>query len=108
MREVLAVLAIRVFPPIVNIIVTTPFGFVSVAANANTIFVVVYVIVSSITKCVTITVLQPGPTATDFFNRAGMEHTKVGSEGKFTNDPAEVAKQGYEALMDGKDHIFAE
>jgi uncharacterized protein len=57
---------------------------------------------------VSITVLQPGPTATDFFHRAGMDHTKVGSEGKFDNDPAEVAKQGFQALMDGKDHIFAE
>jgi uncharacterized protein len=55
-----------------------------------------------------ITVLQPGPTNTDFFHRAGMDNTKVGSEGKYTNDPAEVAKQGFEALMDGKDHIFAE
>ena len=55
-----------------------------------------------------ITVLQPGPTNTDFFHRAGMDHTKVGSEGKYTNDPAEVAKQGFQALMDGKDHIFAE
>ncbi len=57
---------------------------------------------------VTISVLQPGPTATDFFHRAGMDHTKVGSEGKFSNDPAEVAHQGFKALMDGKDHIFAE
>jgi len=57
---------------------------------------------------VTISVLQPGPTATDFFHRAGMDHTKVGSEGKFDNDAAEVAKQGFQALMDGKDHVFSE
>jgi short-subunit dehydrogenase len=57
---------------------------------------------------VTISVLQPGPTATDFFHRAGMDHTKVGSEGKFDNDPAEVAKQGFQALMDRKDHVFSE
>lgn len=57
---------------------------------------------------VTVSVLQPGPTATDFFHRAGMDHTKVGSEGKFDNDPAEVAKQGFQALMDGKDHVFSE
>jgi short-subunit dehydrogenase len=37
-----------------------------------------------------------------------MDHTKVGSEGKYTNDPAAVAKQGFEAVMDNKDHIFAE
>lgn len=51
---------------------------------------------------------SPGPTNTDFFHRAGMDQTKVGSEGKYTNDPAEVARQGYQALMDGKDHIFSE
>jgi uncharacterized protein len=45
--------------------------------------------------------------ARTFFHRAGMDDTKVGSEGKYTNDPREVAKQGYEALMAGKDHIFA-
>lgn len=56
---------------------------------------------------VTVTVLQPGPTNTNFFHRAGMDHTKLGTEGKYTNDPREVAEQGYEALMSGKDHIFA-
>lgn len=55
-----------------------------------------------------ITALQPGPTNTNFFHRAGMDHTRVGSEGKYTNDPAKVAKQGYEALMANKDHVFAE
>jgi short-subunit dehydrogenase len=56
---------------------------------------------------VTITALQPGPTNTNFFHRAGMDDTKVGSEGKYTNDPRDVARQGFEALMAGKDHIFA-
>jgi uncharacterized protein len=56
---------------------------------------------------VTVTALQPGPTNTEFFQRAGMENTKVGSEGKYTNDPREVAEQGYEALMAGEDHVFA-
>jgi uncharacterized protein len=54
---------------------------------------------------VTITVLQPGATDTNFFRRAGMEDTKVGAGKK--DDPAEVAKQGFEALMAGKDHIVA-
>ena len=30
---------------------------------------------------VNVTALQPGPTDTDFFHRAGMDNTKVGSEG---------------------------
>ena len=56
---------------------------------------------------VTVTALQPGPTNTNFFHRAGLDNTEVGSEGKFQNDPAEVARQGYEALMAGKDHVFS-
>ncbi len=56
---------------------------------------------------VTVTALQPGPTDTNFFHRAGMDDTEVGSEGKYTNDPSEVAQQGYEALMEGKDHIYS-
>jgi uncharacterized protein len=51
--------------------------------------------------------LQPGLTDTDFFHRAGMDNTKVGSEGKKESTPAEVAKQGIEALLEGKDHVYA-
>ena len=54
---------------------------------------------------VTITALQPGPTETNFFTRAGLEDTKVGQDKK--DDPAEVARQGFEALMAGKDHVVA-
>ncbi len=56
---------------------------------------------------VTVTALQPGPTDTDFFHRAGMDNTQVGSEGKSESDPADVARQGLDALFDGKDHIYA-
>ena len=56
---------------------------------------------------VTVTALQPGPTDTDFFHRAGMDNTKVGSEGKSESQPDEVAKQGIEALLAGKDHVYA-
>jgi uncharacterized protein len=54
---------------------------------------------------ITITSLMPGPTATDFFRRADMLDTKVGSDP--TDDPAKVAKQGFDALMKGKDKILA-
>jgi short-subunit dehydrogenase len=54
---------------------------------------------------VTITTLMPGPTETDFFCRAGAEDTKLGASEK--DDPADVAREGYEALMDGKDHVVA-
>lgn len=56
---------------------------------------------------VTVTALQPGPTDTDFFHRAGMDNTQVGSEGKSESQPDDVAKQGIEALLDGKDHVYA-
>lgn len=54
---------------------------------------------------VTVTALMPGPTDTNFFHRAEMDDTKVGASEK--DDPAEVAKQGFEALMAGKDDIVA-
>lgn len=54
---------------------------------------------------VTVTSLMPGPTDTNFFQRAGMDDTKVGASKK--DDPAEVAKQGFEALMAGKDAVIA-
>ena len=54
---------------------------------------------------VTITALQPGPTETDFFHRAGMDDTRVGASSK--DDPAQVAEQGFAALMAGKDHVIA-
>jgi uncharacterized protein len=54
---------------------------------------------------VTVTSLQPGPTDTNFFERAGMQDTKVAVDEK--DDPAEVARQGFEAMMAGKDHVVA-
>jgi short-subunit dehydrogenase len=56
---------------------------------------------------VTVTALQPGPTDTDFFHRAGMDDTKVGSEGKSESQSDDVARQGIEALLAGKDHVYA-
>ena len=53
---------------------------------------------------VTVTSLMPGPTETNFFHRAGMDDTKIGaSDGK--DDPAEVARLGFEALMAGKEQV---
>ncbi len=54
---------------------------------------------------VTVTALMPGPTDTNFFHRAGMDDTKAGAGEK--DDPALVAKQGFEALMAGKDAVIA-
>jgi short-subunit dehydrogenase len=54
---------------------------------------------------VTVTALQPGGTDTEFWTRSGAEQqdTKV-TDTKF-DDPAEVAREGYDALMAGKDHV---
>jgi uncharacterized protein len=54
---------------------------------------------------VTVTSLMPGPTDTEFFDRAGMEDTKVATGPK--DDPDDVAADGFEALMAGKDHVVA-
>jgi len=56
---------------------------------------------------ISVTALQPGPTNTDFFRRADMENTEVGSEGKFESEPEDVARRGIEALLEGKDHVYA-
>lgn len=56
-------------------------------------------------KGVAVTALMPGPIETNFFHRANMDDTKIGAGKK--DDPAEVARQGFQALMAGKDHILA-
>jgi uncharacterized protein len=54
---------------------------------------------------VTITSLMPGPTDTEFFERADMLDTKVGSDGK--DDPADVARDGFDALMAGEERVVS-
>lgn len=56
---------------------------------------------------VTVTALKPGATDTEFFERAGMQDTEVGSKGKTANDPADVAQQGFDAMMKGEAEVFA-
>jgi len=55
---------------------------------------------------VTITALQPGATDTDFFNKAGAENSKVVQDGEL-GDPADVAKDGYDAMMAGESKIVS-
>ncbi|KAA0940043.1 SDR family NAD(P)-dependent oxidoreductase [Streptomyces apricus] len=54
---------------------------------------------------ITVTSLMPGPTETDFFHRADMDDTKIGQQKK--DDPAQVARQGLDALFAGKDKLVA-
>jgi short-subunit dehydrogenase len=56
---------------------------------------------------ISVTALQPGPTDTDFFHRAGMDDTEVGQKGKSESQPDDVARQGIDALLAGKDHVYA-
>jgi len=54
---------------------------------------------------VTVSCLMPGPTETQFFQRADLMDTKVGTEKK---QPAEeVAKVGFEAMMSGDAAVIA-
>ena len=54
---------------------------------------------------VTVTCLMPGATDTEFFARADMLDTKVGTQEK--DDPAEVARNGFEAMMAGEGHVVS-
>ena len=56
---------------------------------------------------VTVTALLPGATDTEFFDRAGLSDTKVGSAGDKNDDPAMVARVGFEALMKGQGDVVA-
>ncbi|MES2944202.1 MAG: SDR family NAD(P)-dependent oxidoreductase [Pseudomonadota bacterium] len=56
---------------------------------------------------VTVTCLMPGPTDTDFFVRADMLDTRVGADDDNKMDPAEVARIGFKAMMDGEADVIA-
>jgi short-subunit dehydrogenase len=54
---------------------------------------------------VTVTALMPGATETNFFKRAGAMDTKLGQSEK--DNPADVAKDGFDALMNGDDKVVS-
>ena len=54
---------------------------------------------------VTVTCLMPGATDTEFFERAGLEDTKIGQAKK--DDPAEVARIGFEAMQKGEGDVVS-
>ena len=54
---------------------------------------------------VTVTCLMPGATETEFFERADMMDTKVGTAKK--DDPADVAKNGFDAMMKGEGDVVS-
>ena len=56
---------------------------------------------------ITVTALMPGATDTDFFNKADMNSSKAVQDKDSLSNPADVAKDGYEALMAGKDKVIS-
>jgi uncharacterized protein len=52
---------------------------------------------------ISVTCLMQGATETEFFKRADMLDTKVGSEDK--DDPATVARQGFVAMVKGEGDV---
>jgi short-subunit dehydrogenase len=52
---------------------------------------------------VTVSCLMPGATDTDFFERAGLQDTKIGQGKK--DDPADVARTGFDAMMKGEGDV---
>lgn len=56
---------------------------------------------------VTITALLPGVTDTDFFNKADMNDSKAVQDKDAMAEPADVAKDGYDALMRGDDMVVS-
>lgn len=55
---------------------------------------------------VSVTVLMPGPTDTEFFRRANMLDTPVGKDDGKEN-PAKTARNGWDAMVDGSAHVVS-
>lgn len=56
---------------------------------------------------ITVTALLPGVTDTDFFNKADMNNSKAVQDEDAKADPAQVARDGYQALLDGRDMVVS-
>jgi short-subunit dehydrogenase len=56
---------------------------------------------------ITITALLPGVTDTDFFKKAGMLESKAVQDKHAMANPADVAKDGYDALMADEDKVVS-
>jgi len=56
---------------------------------------------------ITVTALLPGVTDTDFFRKAEMLDSKAVQDKEAMADPADVAKDGYDALMVGDDKVIS-
>jgi short-subunit dehydrogenase len=54
---------------------------------------------------ITVTCLMPGATETEFFRRAEMMDTKIGTSEK--DDAAEVANKGFDAMIKGEGDVVS-
>jgi short-subunit dehydrogenase len=50
---------------------------------------------------------MPGPTDTEFFERADMETTKVANDEKMMMQPDDVARIGFDAMLKGEADVVA-
>jgi short-subunit dehydrogenase len=83
-----------------------PFQAVYAASKAFVQFFALALREELIETGVTVTALLPGPTDTEFFDRGDLTDTKLGAS-DHKDDPALVARQGYESLMKGEASVFA-
>ena len=56
---------------------------------------------------VTVSCLMPGPTDTDFFERAGMESSKIAHTPGMLMQPQDVARIGFHAMLKGEADVVA-
>jgi uncharacterized protein len=56
---------------------------------------------------VTVSCLMPGPTETEFFERAGMETSKVANDPRTMMQPEDVARIGFKAMLKGEADVVA-
>jgi short-subunit dehydrogenase len=107
-------LAKRLLPAMVRVLVTS-----SIASAMPGPFQTVYNASKSFTQAfalglreelsdtgVTVTTLMPGPTDTEFFDRADMTDTKMGATDQ-KDDASQVAEQAFEGMMAGKERVEA-
>ncbi len=55
---------------------------------------------------ITVSLLMPGPTDTEFFERADLMSTRLGADTK-KDDPANVARIGFDAMLKGEADVVA-
>lgn len=84
----------------------TPYMSVYAATKAFVIYFTEGLINELKDTKITLTALLPGPSDTDFFHKAGAEETVTYKEDSLSS-PAQVAKDGYDALMNGESRIIS-